>query len=249
MDISAAKVATGKVRSAADRMAIDRAGFRAGFLATIPLWPGVIAFAFAFAVTARTSGFSALEVQALSMVLFAGSAQIVTVALTNEGAGFLAIVLTVLVLNLRHVLYGFSLSRWFPERTSPGKPILAFFLTDEAYGLTTRRYLQGRGSVSFYAGVCASLYLIYVSSTFAGVVAGGLIPDPERLGLEFVFALTFVALLVPLVRTRRDLRVAAIAVAATVLLSQMVATGLVVLLATAIAATAGALLDRRAETT
>lgn len=248
MDTTTSKIATGRIRGAADRTAIDRAGFRAGLLNTIPLWPGIIAFAFAFAVTARTSGFSALEVMALSMVLFAGSAQIVTVALTNEGAGFLAVVLTVLVLNLRHVLYGFSLSRWFPERTSPGKPILAFFLTDEAYGLTTKSYLQGRGSVGFYLGVCTNLYLTFAASTFAGVVAGGLIPNPERLGLDFVFSLTFVALLVPLLKTRRDLRVAAIAVIATLLLSQVATSGLVILLATALAATAGALLDRRTET-
>lgn len=247
MDTTTIKAAAGRVRSTAKPLSFDRAGFRAGFLATIPLWPGLIAFAFAFAVTARTSGFSALEVQALSMVLFAGSAQIVIVALTNEGAGFLAIVLTVLVLNLRHVLYGFSLSRWFPEHTSPRKSVLAFFVTDEAYGLTTRGYRDGQGSVGFYLGVCLNLYLTFAASTFAGVAAGVLIPDPERLGLEFVFALTFVALLVPLLKTRRDLRVAAIAVVATLLLSQVATSGLVILLATAIAATAGALLDRRTE--
>jgi 4-azaleucine resistance transporter AzlC len=249
MDMSTTEITAGKARAVSNRLRLDRTGVRDGFLAAIPLWPGIIAFAMAFAITARTAGFSALEVQALSMVLFAGSAQIVIVALTNEGAGFLAIVLTVLALNSRHVLYGFSLSRWLPERARPGKPILAFFLTDEAYGLTTKGYLQGRSSLGFYLGVCANLYLVYNASTFAGVVAGGLIPNPEQLGLDFVFSLTFVALLVPLLKTRCDLRVAAIAVAATLVLSQVATSGLVILLATATAATSGALLDRRTETT
>ena len=49
---------------------------RRGFLAMVPLWAGVSPFAMTFGILARTAGFTALETQALSMLVFAGSAQI-----------------------------------------------------------------------------------------------------------------------------------------------------------------------------
>jgi predicted branched-subunit amino acid permease len=47
---------------------------RRGFLAVVPLWPGVVPFAVAYAVLARTSGYSAVETQLMSLLVFAGSA-------------------------------------------------------------------------------------------------------------------------------------------------------------------------------
>src|SRR5688572_33293507 len=94
-----------------------RAEMRRGFLAVAPLWPGDIAFGLAFALIARTSGFSGIETQALSMLVFAGSAQLAAVTLFADGAGVAAILLTVLVLNLRHVLYALSLDRLLTRPT------------------------------------------------------------------------------------------------------------------------------------
>ncbi|HEV2235668.1 MAG TPA: AzlC family ABC transporter permease, partial [Ktedonobacterales bacterium] len=68
---------------------------RRGFVALIPLWPGAIPFGLAFAILARTAGFSALATQALSLFIFAGAAQVATVTLYAGGAGAVAIVLTV----------------------------------------------------------------------------------------------------------------------------------------------------------
>src|SRR6185437_7585071 len=108
------------------------------------------------------------------------------------------IVLTVLALNLRHALYGLSLRRQLGRRTRPPLPLLAFLLTDEAYGVTVRDGLDGGGGPGFLLGAGLSLYGAYNLATLAGVLAGRLLPDPRRLGLDFVFPLTFLALLLPL---------------------------------------------------
>ena len=88
-----------------------RAAFTRGFWALAPLWLGVVPFGLAYAVTARSAGLSLVETQALSVLVFAGSAQFSAVGLFAAGAAGLEIVLTTLLLNVRHVLYGLSLGR------------------------------------------------------------------------------------------------------------------------------------------
>jgi hypothetical protein len=61
------------------RSHVDERSLRRGFVAMTPLWLGVVPFGLAFAVTARDAGFSLVETQALSLFLFAGSAQFSTV--------------------------------------------------------------------------------------------------------------------------------------------------------------------------
>jgi 4-azaleucine resistance transporter AzlC len=218
---------------------------RRGVLAIVPLWPGVAPFGLAFAILGRTAGFSALATQAFSMLVFAGAAQVATVTLFAAGTGAVAIVLTALLLNLRHVLYGLSLRTWLGPRTRPPWPILAFFLTDEAYGITIKEYLDGRGSAPFFFGAALSLYCCFGLATLTGALLGGLLPNPKGIGLDFIFPLVFLALLVPLLRSRRHVLVAIVAVVSALVLSHFVAEGVTVLLTVLLAASLGAALEQR----
>ena len=220
------------------------ADFRRGFAALLPLWPGVLAFAIAFALAARAAGFSAPEAVALSLFVFAGSAQVATVALYAGGAGFIPIVLTGLLLNLRHTYYGLSLSRWLPERTTPPKALLAYFLTDESYGMTIRSFMAGRGGALYLFGASMSLWVVYIASTTVGAVLGGSLPWAHASSLEFIFPLTFIALLIPLLRSRVDFAVALVAAALMYLLDGLVPDGASIVLVILLAAGVGVLLDR-----
>jgi 4-azaleucine resistance transporter AzlC len=211
----------------------------------LPLWVGVIPFGATFAILARGGGFSALETQALSMLVFAGSAQLAVVTLVASGAGLPAVVLTTLLLNLRHLLYAVSLSRYLGPHIRPPRWLLAFFLTDESFGLAIHAFLQGRGSAGFLFGASLSLYVAFAGATLAGSLLGGHIPAPERIGLDFIFPLSFLALLLPLLRGGRPVAVALLAVTLALLLGRILDGGATVLLATIVAATFGALIDRQ----
>ena len=104
----------------------DDGAFRRGFLAMVPLWLGVVPFALAYAVTARGAGLSLVETQALSALVFAGSAQFTAVGLFAAGSAGASIVLTTLLLNIRHLLYGVSVGRQFDlsRRQRPGRGLL-----------------------------------------------------------------------------------------------------------------------------
>ncbi len=181
------------------------AAFGRGFWALAPLWLGVVPFGVAYAITARGAGLSLLETQALSVLVFAGSAQLSAVGLFAAGAAGLEIVLTTLLLNVRHVLYGVALVRELPL-TRRQRPAAAFFLTDEAFGVVAAARER---SFPFLLGAELSLFVMWNLATLAGFLLGAAIPDPEQLGVDLIFPLAFLALLVPLVRTRVELAVAA----------------------------------------
>jgi 4-azaleucine resistance transporter AzlC len=211
----------------------------------MPLWLGVAPFGVAYAVIARGAGLSLLETQALSVLVFAGSAQVSAVGLFARGAGGLEIVLTTFLLNVRHVLYGMSLGRRVPL-TRRERIVAAYFLTDEAYGVSVARDAR---TFPFVLGAELSLFVTWNVATLAGALIGGGISDPDRLGIDFVFPVAFLALLVPLLRRRVDVGVACFAGAVAWGLSKGVPGGLPVLGAGVSGALLGALLTRREEDT
>ncbi len=214
--------------------------FLRGFRAMIPLWLGVVPFGLAYAVVARGAGLSPLETQALSLLVFAGSAQFSAAGLFGRGAAGAEIVLTTFLLNVRHVLYGVTLSR---ELRLPWRRRLpaAFFLTDEAFGIVA----AGRErSFSYLLGAELSLFATWNLATAAGVVLGERIADPAELGVDLVFPLAFLALLVPLVRTRVELAVAVGAGVAAWVVSRVEPGGIPIVVAGVTGAALGAMLTR-----
>jgi 4-azaleucine resistance transporter AzlC len=183
---------------------------------------------------------SLLETQALSALVFAGSAQFSAAGLFAVGAAGVEIVLTTFLLNVRHVLYGLSLGRVF-RLTPRQRPVAAFFLTDEAFGIAATAKER---SFRFLLGVELSLFMMWNLATLGGFLLGTAIPDPARLGVDLIFPLAFLALLVPLVRTRVELVVALGSGALAFAVAQELPGGLPILIAGVVGSVAGAILTR-----
>ncbi|MGH2603473.1 MAG: AzlC family ABC transporter permease, partial [Dehalococcoidia bacterium] len=206
---------------------------------------GVVPFGVAFAILAREEGFSAFETQAMSMLIFAGSIQLVVVTLAASGASVFVIALTAALLNLRYVLYGFSLNVYLPRIIRPPRWLQACLLTDESYGITLREFRVGRGGAGFLFGAGLSLYLSYSLATAAGIWLGEAIGSLDGVGLDFIFPLSFLALLLPLLRTRVDLAVAVAGGGTALLFGQWLDSGMRIVVAAVVAASLGSALDRR----
>ena len=170
---------------------------------------------------ARDAGLSLVETQALSLFVFAGSAQFTAAGLFATGATALEIVFTTFLLNVRHVLYGLALGRQV-RLDGWRRPVVAFFLTDEVFGVVSTRRAPTFG---YLLGAELSLFVTWNLSTLGGGLIGGAIPDPTKLGLDLVFPLAFLALLVPLVRTRVELVVALFSGALAYVVAQMSSGG------------------------
>ena len=218
--------------------------FRRGAIAMVPLWAGVGPFGLAFGILARAAGYSILQAQAFSIFVFAGSAEVAAVTLTMAGATGVAIVLTALLLNLRHVLYGLSLSGLLRMQSLLARLLVPFVMTDESYGLTVKEYLDGQGGPAFLAGAGLSLYAVFNLATLLGAILGTAIPDLQGLGLDLIFPLTFLALLVPLLRTRTQAAVAVISGGMALVLSHLIPAGTTILISAIAASALGTALHR-----
>ncbi len=165
----------------------------------MPLYLGIIPFALAYAVTARAAGLGILETQALSVLVFAGASQFSAAPLLGAGVNGLAIILTTFLLNVRHLLYGVAVARVLPNMTWRERIVGAYFLTDESFGTFLA---SGVRDYRFLLGASISLFVSWNAFTLVGALASSLVPDPNALGVDLVFPLSFLALLIPVLKAR-----------------------------------------------
>lgn len=217
------------------------AGMRAGMVKTAPLLLAVPPFAIAMGVAAHGAGFNALETISMSALVFAGAAQMAAISLYAGGASLVAIAMTTFLVNLRHIIYGLSLDRQLPANARPPRPILAFLLIDESWGLTVANGRTQPRPDAFYVGSSIAFYVSFVLFTTVGAAFASTVPEIDQLGLEFIFPLAFISLLLPLVVGVKQLTIALVSGFLALALFQLMDTGIAILLAITGGALAGSL--------
>ncbi len=177
--------------------------FWKGVRAEFPLLIGVFPFGMIYGALALNAGLSKLTSQLMSSIVFAGSSQFVTAQLVHDAAPGFVIVLTIAVVNLRHMLYSASLAPYLKNLSLKWKILLSYLLTDEAYAPSILKYEEeGVSPVShwFLLGAGFSLWSIWQISTALGIFLGAAIPSAWP--LDFALPLTFIAMIVPSLKKR-----------------------------------------------
>jgi predicted branched-subunit amino acid permease len=201
--------------------------FKRGFLAMVPLWAGAVPFGIAYGVTAREAGLSILDVQLMSLTVFSAAAQISAISLIQVGASTIEILIAAIGLNVHLPLFGVAIAREL--HLSPFRRIgTAYFLTDATYAVSAA---QGPLRTPVLIGAGVSMYLGWNSGTALGLAAGQAIPNPQQYAFDFVVPLTFLAVVVPLIRTRVSLLVATCSASGTLLLAVWLPIGFSILIA------------------
>ncbi len=195
-----------------------RREFFHGVRAEAPILLGVAPFGMIFGALAMNVRISAAAAQAMSSVIFAGSAQFITAQLIGAGTSAVVILMVVFIVNLRHALYSASVAPHMKGLSPAWKALLAYLLTDEAYAVTITRYNE-EGDPShkhwFFLGAGLTLWTCWQLCTALGIFVGALIPADWP--LEFMLPLTFIALVVPALKNRADAASAVLAGAIGVL--------------------------------
>jgi 4-azaleucine resistance transporter AzlC len=182
-----------------------RAEFWAGIRDTLPLEVGAIPFAVIFGAAAVTNGISPAGAQAMSLFVFAGSAQFIATGLVAGGVSTAFIVLTTFVVNARHALYSVTLGPHVKGLSQRWLIPLGFWLTDESFVIVAARYNQPDASPYkhwYFLGSEVFMYINWNFWTLVGILAGQNIPGLVNLGLEFALVVTFIGMLIPLIRNR-----------------------------------------------
>ena len=167
-----------------------------------------LGFGFVYGLAARSdAGFSPIDVAAMSVFAFGGAAQFAAIGYVASGVPWGVIGILTGLLNARHLLYSAAIAPWFRGRSFGERALAAHFLTDESFALSIphfRRVGRFDGFGYWFAGVVVD-FLPWVLGSMAGVLLGDAIVDPERLGIDVIFAAAMAGLAVVLITGRREL--------------------------------------------
>jgi 4-azaleucine resistance transporter AzlC len=206
---------------------------------TLPIILGYVPVGFAYGVLAQKSGLSGLNTLLMSLLVYAGSAQLIAVGLFAAAANPLAIVATTFVVNLRHLLMSAALAPYLRGWSKTRLALFSYQMTDETFALHASRFAKNQTGPAETFGINLIAQSAWVGSTALGLAASTLITDIRPIGLDYALPAMFIALLLGQLKSRLHL---AVAIVAGVLSTVLMLAGLDqshVLAATILAATFG----------
>lgn len=189
--------------------------FLSGVRDELPILVGVLPFAMIYGVVAVGAGLSPVTAQAMSLIVFAGSAQFLMAQLYGLGTPALVMLLAAAIVNLRHALYSASVAPYLRNLSDPWKALLAYLLTDEAFAVSILHFHKPRSATSpdyrhfFLLGSGLALWSTWQLGTALGILLGAQIP--ASWSLEFTLTLTFIGMVVPSLKDRAGAAAAIVA--------------------------------------
>jgi len=177
--------------------------FKNGCLQEIPLQLGVFPFGIAYGILGIEVGLTNIQTYLLSIIIFAGVSQIVFAQLFSTFTPSFMIVGTIGIVNLRHILYGVSLSSYLKKLSLKWRIILSYLITDEAFAISYKRFSEEKKTKYMHfhlLGTGITLWTSWQISTLIGIFIGPSIPN--SLNLEYVIPLSFIAIVVVSINTK-----------------------------------------------
>lgn len=176
-----------------------------GASATLPLIVGAIPFGILFGTLAQSNGLSVWATIAMSLFVYAGSAQFIALGLIASGAGVMILIVTTFIVNLRHLLYSAALLESVKQLPQRWRALMAFGLTDETFAATSdfRRQQPTPDQLKwFYLGSMLAMYGNWQLCTWIGIGLGNAFPDMTNWGLDFAMSVTFLGMVTPYLRNK-----------------------------------------------
>jgi predicted branched-subunit amino acid permease len=199
--------------SDAQQAAGRRAAFRLGRRAILPFLPGAFAWGMISGVAMVKGGLAVPWAVAMSLLVYAGSAQLAALPLIVAGAPLWVIVATGFITNLRFVIYSAALRPHFAAHSLGRRIALGYFMTDFTFVRFMRSAQEGSMPEShrdsWFAGVCSSNWITWQVSAITGIIGASYVPT--EWGLEFTGTLALVALMGPSLGARPAVVGAAVA--------------------------------------
>jgi predicted branched-subunit amino acid permease len=181
-----------------------RVAFKLGQRAILSSLPGSFAWGLISGVAMVKGGLTVTWAMMMSLLVYAGSAQLAALPLIVVGAPLWVIVATGLITNLRFVIYSAALRPHFADRSLARRAALGYFMTDFTFTLFMRSAQDGRlpqrHPDSWFAGVCSTNWITWQLSAFAGIIGASYVPTDW--GLEFTGTLALLALVGPSLNAR-----------------------------------------------
>ena len=181
-----------------------------------PFLLSAVPFAMIYGASAAEAGLSPGVAWGMSLIVFAGAAQLVVVDLLARDSQAWVIVGTALIVNLRMAMYSAAIAPHFKHLSGRWRAALAYLLTDQAFAVSITGFERQKNHREwFYLGAAVAMWGAWQMSTGAGVFMSETIP--AEWSLDFAVPLTFIALLAPAINNRAMLVVAILSGAVAVM--------------------------------
>lgn len=165
------------------------------FKRSIPVMAGYIVLGMGFGILLQTKGYGVGWAFFMSLFIYAGSMQYVTIDLLASGAALISVALMTLMVNARHLFYGISMIERYRD-TKPYKPYLIFGLTDETYSLVCSGDVpEGVDEKKYFFLLTLMDQCYWITGSVLGALVGGLITFNTS-GIEFSMTALFLVIFV-----------------------------------------------------
>lgn len=177
----------------------SRQALQNGMRDGIPIGLGYFAVSFSLGIAAKNAGLSPFQGFLASLLCNASAGEYAGFTLIAAGASYLELAIVTLIANARYLLMSCAMS----QRLDPGmpgfhRPLMAFHITDELFGIAIAR--PGCLNPFYSYGAVLVAAPCWAVGTALGAIAGGLLP--LRLVSAFSVALygMFLAVIIPAAR-------------------------------------------------
>lgn len=182
----------------------NRHDFLAGARAMVPWLAGLVPFGLVIGLSAGQADIPALAGWLTAPIIYAGSAQLATVQMLDAGAAGAAIILTVVLINLRLILYSGAIARYWRGTPLWWRLLGAYLLVDPSFAVGVERYARAgsaedrRRGHAYYLGGAVLLWVVWLAVLGAGIALGAGVP--AALHLELLAPLYLLGEIVPKLR-------------------------------------------------
>lgn len=173
---------------------LEAAKVRSEFVRLLPISLFVVAFGAAFGLAAVQTGLAPLEATLMSALVFAGASQFATLGLWGQEVSVLPLIAVVFAINSRHLLMGASLYPMLRELPPGRRYGILLVLTDANWAVAAQDFQNGRRNLEVILGGGLALWLTWIVGTLLGVHFGGLLRNPQSLGLDMVLGCFLLAM-------------------------------------------------------
>ena len=169
--------------------------FKAAFPHTIPIFAGFWFLGITYGLFMKVSGFSFWYPMFMSLIIFAGSMEFITVNMLLGAFHPLQAFLMTIMINARHLFYGISMLDKF-KGTGWKKPYLIFGMCDESFSINySADAPEGvdKGWFMFFVTLLNQIY--WVTGATLGGIFGSFITF-DTTGLDFAMTALFVVIFI-----------------------------------------------------
>ncbi len=172
-------------------------------VAMLPLSISVVPWGILCGTLSIEAGLSNVQAQLMSLLVFAGATQLSGVAILGSAGSWSSLINSTTMIGVRHVLYSATYKEQIIKLPLWKRLLFAFLLTDEMFAVAQTEQAR-TGRFDYWYAVIAgfSFYVVWNVATFVGIFSAHFLKNIDELGFDFAIVATFIAMVVPTIKTK-----------------------------------------------